>query len=94
MGALAAVVGKMIQLQGVVATPDGSRILRVSTTGENAHTLGENLAQQALAEGARELLPQGIVPKPMKVVEFKAFVDAERTKFGKIVEQANIKLSN
>jgi tripartite-type tricarboxylate transporter receptor subunit TctC len=41
-----------------------------------------------------KLLPQGIVPKPMKVAEFKAFVDAERTKFGKVVEQANIKLSN
>ena len=41
-----------------------------------------------------KLLPQGIVPKPMKTAEFKAFVDAERTKFGKIVEQANIKLSN
>jgi tripartite-type tricarboxylate transporter receptor subunit TctC len=41
-----------------------------------------------------KLLPQGIVPKPMKVAEFKSFVDAERTKFGKIVEQANIKLSN
>jgi tripartite-type tricarboxylate transporter receptor subunit TctC len=43
---------------------------------------------------ADKLLPQGIVPKPMKVAEFKAFVDSERTKFGKIVEQANIKLSN
>jgi tripartite-type tricarboxylate transporter receptor subunit TctC len=43
---------------------------------------------------ADKLLPQGIVPKPMKVAEFKAFVEAERTKFGKIVEQANIKLSN
>jgi len=40
------------------------------------------------------MLPQGIVPKPMKVAEFKAFVDSERMKFGKIVEQANIKLSN
>jgi len=43
---------------------------------------------------ADKLLPQAIVPKPMKVAEFKAFVDSERTKFGKIVEQANIKLSN
>jgi tripartite-type tricarboxylate transporter receptor subunit TctC len=43
---------------------------------------------------ADKLLPQGIVPRPMKVAEFKAFVDSERTKFGKIVEQANIKLSN
>ena len=41
-----------------------------------------------------KLLPQGIVPKPMNVAQFRAFVDAERTKFGKIVEQANIKLSN
>ena len=43
---------------------------------------------------AGKLLPQGIVPKPMKVAEFKVFVDAERAKFGKIVEQANIKLNN
>jgi tripartite-type tricarboxylate transporter receptor subunit TctC len=43
---------------------------------------------------ADKMLPQGIVPKPMKVAEFKAFVESERTKFGKIVEQANIKLSN
>lgn len=43
---------------------------------------------------AGKLLPQGIVPKPMKVAEFRSFVDSERTKFGKIVEQANIKLSN
>src|SRR5262245_3325520 len=41
-----------------------------------------------------KLLPQGIVPKVMNVAEFKTFVDAERTKFGKIVDQANIKLSN
>jgi tripartite-type tricarboxylate transporter receptor subunit TctC len=49
------------------------------------------LKDQTIAD---KLLPQGIVPKPMKVAEFKAFVDAERTKFGKIVKQANIKLSN
>jgi tripartite-type tricarboxylate transporter receptor subunit TctC len=49
------------------------------------------LKEPAIAD---KLLPQGIVPKPMKVAEFKAFVDGERTKFGKIVEQANIKLSN
>jgi tripartite-type tricarboxylate transporter receptor subunit TctC len=41
-----------------------------------------------------KLLSQGIVPKPMKVAEFRAFVEAERAKFGKIVEQANIRLSN
>jgi len=31
---------------------------------------------------ADKLLPQEIVPKPMKVAEFKAFVDSERAKFG------------
>ncbi len=41
-----------------------------------------------------KMLPQGIVPRPMDVAEFKAFVDSERTKFGKIVEAANIRLSN
>ena len=41
-----------------------------------------------------KLLPQGIVPKPMNIAELKGFVESERTKFGKIVEQANIKLSN
>lgn len=41
-----------------------------------------------------KLLPQGIVPKPMNVAELKSFVDAEREKFGKIVELAQIKLSN
>src|SRR5260221_14762609 len=43
---------------------------------------------------ADKMLPQGIVPKPMKVAEFKVFVGSERLKFGKIVEHANIKLSN
>ena len=41
-----------------------------------------------------KLMPQGIVPKTMTAKEYKAFVDSETIKFGKIVEQANIKLSN
>ncbi len=41
-----------------------------------------------------KLLPQGIVPRPMNAAEFQAFVVSERAKFGKIVEAANIKLSN
>jgi len=43
---------------------------------------------------ASKLLPQGIVPKPMNVAEFKAFVASETGKFGRIVEQADIKLNN
>jgi tripartite-type tricarboxylate transporter receptor subunit TctC len=43
---------------------------------------------------AAKLMVQGIVPKPMTVAEYTRFVGSETEKFGKIVEQANIKLSN
>jgi tripartite-type tricarboxylate transporter receptor subunit TctC len=43
---------------------------------------------------ADRLMVQGIVPKPMSVAEYTAFVAAETKKFGKVVEDANIKLSN
>ncbi|MBI2714780.1 MAG: tripartite tricarboxylate transporter substrate binding protein [Rhizobiales bacterium] len=54
------------------------------------------IVNKALGDKAMsdKLLPQGIVPRPMNAAEFKAFVDAERTKFGKIVVAANIKLRN
>jgi len=41
-----------------------------------------------------KLMAQGIVPKLMTTTEYKSFVDSETGKFGKIVEQANIKLNN
>jgi tripartite-type tricarboxylate transporter receptor subunit TctC len=40
-----------------------------------------------------KLMPQGIVPKTMTPAEYKAFVTSETAKFGKIVQQANIKLA-
>jgi tripartite-type tricarboxylate transporter receptor subunit TctC len=40
---------------------------------------------------AGKLMPQGIVPKAMTVAEYKSFVASETAKFGKIVQQANIK---
>jgi tripartite-type tricarboxylate transporter receptor subunit TctC len=43
---------------------------------------------------ADKLLVQGIVPKTMTPKEYKSFVDSETAKFGKIVQQANITLSN
>ena len=49
------------------------------------------LKDQAISS---RLLPQGIVPRPMTAKAFQEFVVAERTKFGKVVEAANIKLSN
>jgi tripartite-type tricarboxylate transporter receptor subunit TctC len=41
-----------------------------------------------------KLIPQGIVPRPMSAADFKKFVAAETQKFGKIVQQANIKVAN
>jgi tripartite-type tricarboxylate transporter receptor subunit TctC len=43
---------------------------------------------------AEKLMVQGIVPRPMSAADYKKFVVAETEKFGKIVEQANIKLGN
>jgi tripartite-type tricarboxylate transporter receptor subunit TctC len=40
-----------------------------------------------------KLMPQGIVPKTMTPAEYKSFVESETAKFGKIVQQANIKLA-
>jgi tripartite-type tricarboxylate transporter receptor subunit TctC len=41
-----------------------------------------------------KLIPQGIVPRPMNAAEYKKFVEAETEKFGKIVQQANIKVAD
>jgi len=43
---------------------------------------------------AEKLEVQGIVPRLMTASEYRAFVVSEAEKFGKIVEQANIKLQN
>jgi tripartite-type tricarboxylate transporter receptor subunit TctC len=40
------------------------------------------------------LTAQGIVPRLMTAAEYKTFVTAEAAKFGRIVEQANIRLQN
>ncbi len=45
-----------VYLQSLVATPDGSRVIRVSGRGEDPIVLGGELAKQALEEGAAELL--------------------------------------
>jgi len=45
-----------ISLTGLVASPDGRRIIRVSDKGDNPLTLGKTLAEQALTQGAGELL--------------------------------------
>ncbi len=45
-----------ISLLGLVATPDGSHVIRVNAQGDDPHALGLQLAQRALAQGAKALL--------------------------------------
>ena len=45
-----------ITMQGMVASPDGDRVIRVEGAGTDPETLGTRLAQQALEHGAAEVL--------------------------------------
>jgi hydroxymethylbilane synthase len=58
MGALGQVNGEILNLQGIVANLDGQRVIRANYDGlvSKAETIGRTLAQQALAEGAQEIL--------------------------------------
>jgi hydroxymethylbilane synthase len=58
IAALARVENERLTLQGLVAEPDGSRLLRASVSGESARAaeLGEELARRLLGSGAHELL--------------------------------------
>jgi hydroxymethylbilane synthase len=46
-----------ISLTGLVASPDGRRVIRVSGEGVDPLALGQSLAEQALTQGAGELIP-------------------------------------
>jgi hydroxymethylbilane synthase len=58
IAALARIEEDRLTLRGLVAEPDGSRLLRDSATGSRAQAaaLGEELARRLLGAGARELL--------------------------------------
>ena len=45
-----------VQLRGLVASLDGSRILRGESSGEDADTVGREVARQLLEQGAEEIL--------------------------------------
>lgn len=62
VAALAQVDGDEIRLQGLVAAPDGSRILRVRATGRDPHQVGQALAEAALERGARAYLAMEQTP--------------------------------
>jgi len=56
VGALAKVTDGLIDLQTVIAAPDGRDMVRLQGSSENPVQLGLMLAREALERGARELL--------------------------------------
>jgi len=56
IGALAEIHGGAITLQGIVASPDGNQILRLTATGDDPILVGQDLAQQAFKRGARAFI--------------------------------------
>ena len=56
LGALAFLENGMIHLSGVIAAPDGSRMVRRMTTGRNPEEVGEELADLLKEEGAECLV--------------------------------------
>ena len=49
-------VSTLIKMTGLVASPDGAQIIRVSGQGDDAAILGRQLAQEAIHQGADSLL--------------------------------------
>ncbi len=74
LGAFAEQVGEQLELQAVVASPDGVRVLSRTTTGPatDAVGLGRRLAQQMLADGAAELLDRPLLDRPTKVFPYQS----------------------
>jgi hydroxymethylbilane synthase len=56
IAALGLARGGIIRLEGLVASRDGSALVRVRATGGDPEELGRGLADEALARGAGELL--------------------------------------
>ena len=56
IAAHAVLAGDVLQLDGLVAKPDGSEILRGTSSGTDPESLGSQLADQLISRGARELL--------------------------------------
>jgi hydroxymethylbilane synthase len=58
VAALGTVAGDRLELQALVASPDGKKVIRIegSATPASAEALGRQLAQEALAQGAKTLI--------------------------------------
>lgn len=56
IGAHARLEGSVLYLQAIVASPDGSRMVRDQASGTDPVTLGRELGERLLSAGAREIL--------------------------------------
>jgi hydroxymethylbilane synthase len=56
IGGYATVSGRIVHLRAIVATPDGSRIIRGEKSGEDAGAVGLALGCELLANGAEKIL--------------------------------------
>lgn len=56
IGALAQGSGEQITLQAIVASPEGSHLIRECGTGQDPHELGERIGRALLARGAQRIL--------------------------------------
>lgn len=58
IAALASIEGERLKLDGLVASPDGSKVVRGQKSGpmREAETIGKQLAEELLGRGAAELL--------------------------------------
>ena len=61
IGAHARVQDGVIRLIAMVASPDGSRLIRGEAAGAEAARVGEQLGATLLAQGAREILSPGLL---------------------------------
>jgi hydroxymethylbilane synthase len=56
-----AITGNGINLMGLVASPDGQQIIKVNGKGNDAIQLGNELARNAIAQGASDILAFGSI---------------------------------
>lgn len=58
LGSYATIVDEMLHLTGFVASPDGSKLVKAQLSGapDSAETIGEELAERLLTQGAGEIL--------------------------------------
>jgi hydroxymethylbilane synthase len=59
VGAYARIADGVIELNGVVASQDGRRVIRLQERGTQAGALGASMAARALAQGAAQVLAVG-----------------------------------